>query len=126
MRLHVFAQNVSLSPEVEELVKRRLDFALARFTTRISRVAVRLEDLNGPRGGLDKQCRIDVTLTRSGRLTAQDTGKDLETAISRAAQKMTRRVRITLDRKRTRRLHAGSNASDLAAAVTHQSNSASV
>jgi putative sigma-54 modulation protein len=92
-----------LSRSLVDFVERRMGFALGRFAAHISRVTIRLEDLNGPRGGLDQQCRIDVALIRSGRLIVRDTGKDIETAVSRAADRVAHRVRTALDRRRTRR-----------------------
>lgn len=43
-------------------IERRLRFALSRVSQRISRVVVRLSDMNGPRGGTDKHCSIQVHL----------------------------------------------------------------
>ena len=54
-------------------MERRLDFALGRFGGRISQVTVGLEDLNGPRGGADKRCRLAVRLVPSGKVTIEET-----------------------------------------------------
>ena len=50
------------APELTAHVERRLRFALTRFSGRIGRVNVFLTDQNGPRGGIDKTCRIVVRL----------------------------------------------------------------
>jgi ribosomal subunit interface protein len=40
--------------------ERRLRFAIARVLDAASTAIVRISDLNGPRGGVDKRCRITV------------------------------------------------------------------
>jgi len=83
MQLHIKGQNLFLAPAVIEWIERRLRFALSRFADRIDRVTVRLADLHGPRGGVDKQCRIVVRLRPGGEVVIEDTATDLETAIDR-------------------------------------------
>ena len=42
-------------------IERRLAFSLSRFSAQIERVVVRFSDMNGPRGGSDKVCRVGFT-----------------------------------------------------------------
>lgn len=46
----------------QELIARRLEASLRGVEARIERVVVRFEDLNGPKGGPDTSCRIQVAL----------------------------------------------------------------
>ena len=100
MQLHIKGQNLFLAPAVIERTKRRLGFALSRFADRIDRVTVRLADLNGPRGGVDKQCRIVVRLRSGGEVVIEDTATDLETALDRGADRVQRAVARALARMR--------------------------
>ncbi|HEX5458536.1 MAG TPA: CBS domain-containing protein [Steroidobacteraceae bacterium] len=43
-------------------IRQSLGERLGRFATAIERVSVRTEDVNGPRGGTDRMCRIKVVL----------------------------------------------------------------
>lgn len=73
-------------PAAIELVRTRLEFALGRFTGRVRSLRVTLKDLNGPRGGLDKYCRIAIRLDRQGRLiVVEDLDAEPEVVIRRAA-----------------------------------------
>ena len=81
----------SLSAHIE----RRLQFALARFSGRIQRVNVFLQDQNGPRGGVDKTCRIVVRLRDGGDLVAEVVDACWEGAVDRA----TTRVGNTVSRE---------------------------
>ncbi len=57
-----------LSPSLAPFARRRLEFALARFDARVRSLTVRVADLNGPRGGLDKRCLVAIRLTSPRRL----------------------------------------------------------
>ena len=78
----------SLSAHIE----RRLQFALARFSGRIQRVNVFLQDQNGPRGGVDKTCRIVVRLRDGGDLVAEVVDACWEGAVDRATTLVARTV----------------------------------
>jgi putative sigma-54 modulation protein len=107
MQMRIFGQDLNVNPVLREWVERRLSFALDRFAARIAEVTVRFRDINGPKGGVDQQCRIEVATIRSGKLTAQATGRDAEEAVSVAADRIARRLKDGIDRKRTIRLHEG-------------------
>jgi len=85
-------------PAAMELARTRLEFALGRFSGRVRSLHVTLKDLNGPRGGLDKHCRIAIRLERQGRLiVVEDVDADPEVAIGRAAERATRAVTRAID-----------------------------
>jgi len=82
-----------LSPSLAPLARRRLEFALGRFGARVRSLTVRLADLNGPRGGLDKHCLVAIRLTSPRRLiVVEDTDAEAEVAIGRAADRAARTV----------------------------------
>jgi hypothetical protein len=81
--------------------KRRLRLMIARHGSRIKRVLVRLGDINGPRGGIDKFCRIHVYLVDAPAAVIHDIGVDLYDVIDRAAKRADRAVYRHLDQART-------------------------
>lgn len=107
MRVHVLAKDVTMSPSLLGFIERRLGFALDRFASRVVNVAVRLHDLNGPRGGIDQQCRIYANVGPSVRRTVEGKGASVEAAISQAVDRLASAIRKDLARRRTRRLRAG-------------------
>lgn len=80
--------------------RRRLDFGLGRHADRITRVAVRLGDENGPRGGADKYCRLQVSLVDAPQVVIRDSGADLYAVIDRASDRAARAVAKQLERNR--------------------------
>jgi ribosome-associated translation inhibitor RaiA len=92
MRLQVSSQSGPISPELRALIKRQVGFALGRFEQRIRAVRVRLSDLNGPKGGIDKRCHILATLQDGGTVVAEVDDVEFEPVIHRALDRIARRV----------------------------------
>jgi hypothetical protein len=82
-------------------IERRLRFALARFGTRVERVIVFLHDRNGPRGGIDKVCRVLAKVQGCGVITAAVIDSDWTAAVDRSIN----RVGHTVSRHLGRRSH---------------------
>ncbi|MCH9685880.1 MAG: HPF/RaiA family ribosome-associated protein [Deltaproteobacteria bacterium] len=98
MELDIRGRNVSLTDPLAHLVRRRLDFALGRHASEIRRVEVKLADVNGPRGGVDKECRVEVVLSHGGSVAAHGIDEHVRNAIDRAAHRAGRRVNRKLAR----------------------------
>jgi len=90
--------------------KRRLRFVLTRHSDRIQRVVVRLGDENGPRGGVDKFCRLQVYLSDAPVAVIDDIGPDLYDVIDRATDRVGRVVVKHLYRSRVGRRHGRGDA----------------
>ena len=103
MQIDVQALGFELTPALRSHAVRRLHFALGRSDAQVSRLSVRLSDLNGPRGGEDKRCQVRVTLTDAPEVVIEDTEADLYVAIDRAADRAGRTVARRLDRSRDQR-----------------------
>jgi hypothetical protein len=91
------------APELAAHVERRLRFALTRFSGRIGRVSVFLADQNGPRGGIDKTCRIVVRLREGGDVIAEVSDVDWEVAVDRATTRIGHSTGRELARRRAGR-----------------------
>lgn len=100
MRIEIQALGFPLAAALLEHTERRLSFALTRTSDRIKRVVVRLGDTNGPRGGEDKFCKIQVVLEHAPPVLIEDTGADLYAVINRAAERAGRNVAKCVDRLR--------------------------
>ena len=85
MRIEIRGRGLTTSDGLRARLERRLAFALGRFAPRIGRVRVRLEDVNGPRGGVDKRCRLEVAIHPDLTVVVEEPDPDLYAAIDRAA-----------------------------------------
>ncbi len=104
MTIETRQTNVPFSEPLREHVNRRLATALSRFSDRIRRARVWVEDLNGPRHGeFDKVCRIVVESSHGGTLVAEARSDDAYVAVSQAVARLHGEVRRAYDRRRRNR-----------------------
>ena len=103
MKIEVRFRGVDPSDALRRHAVRRIHFHLSRFAPEIRAVMVRLEDQNGPRGGVDKRCRVLVRGPRIGAATLADLSADAYAAIDRAVLRIGRTVARSLARGRARR-----------------------
>ncbi|MFN8641091.1 MAG: HPF/RaiA family ribosome-associated protein [Candidatus Binatia bacterium] len=106
MRIDVRGRHLDDTIDLQQHVERRLRFALGRFTGAVGRVTVRVEDVNGPRGGVDKRCRLVVALAPRGELIIEDEDADVQTLVDRSADRAGRAVERHLGRRRPNRYGA--------------------
>jgi hypothetical protein len=78
----------------------RVRFVLRRLTWAVPRADVRLMDLNGPRGGMDKQCRIELRTPGSGPLVVTAVARQWQRALDEALSRAAHGLRRALGRRR--------------------------
>lgn len=100
MKLHVRYRNVHATPELRQRVSRRVHFAFSRLAHAIRRVYVTLADVNGPRGGIDKEVRVRVHGPRVGSIVIESAGVDAFAALDDAVARAARTTVRTLERRR--------------------------
>ena len=98
--MHIDIQSLGfpITGALADYARRRLQFVLTRRSDRIQRVVVRLGDENGPRGGVDKFCRIQVRLFNAPVAVIEEVGHELYAVIDRATDRVGRVVVKHLDR----------------------------
>jgi putative sigma-54 modulation protein len=86
----------------------RLTLALTAVEQHVRRVTMYLSDENGPRGGVDKKCRVAVLLDSGRPVTVQTRGRALTGVIAGAAERACQVVHQEVyrrgDHRRTGRL----------------------
>ncbi len=103
MQLEIRRRGVKVTKELRTHLNERLQFALGRWARRIDLVRVYLRDVNGPRGGLDKKCRIVVAVPPRGRVVVTGAGTDLAAVITLTANRAGFAVKRQVKRRLTRR-----------------------
>ena len=103
MELKLRVRHADFPETLRAYVERRLGFALGRFANRIGRLTTRIDDVNGPRGGIDKLCCINARLIPTGTVVMHAVDANAVVAIDRVADRIARAVRRKLQRRRDRR-----------------------
>lgn len=104
MDVSVRGRHLDVSEPLKTYAERRLLFSIGEFAPRIGEIEVRVSDVNGPRGGVDKACDIAIVLPPFGRLVARAIDANAYSAVDRAASRirsvLVRRLRQRTERRR--------------------------
>ncbi|MBP6808320.1 MAG: HPF/RaiA family ribosome-associated protein [Chromatiaceae bacterium] len=100
MQVDIQSRDFTLTNSLRDYLTKRLAYGLTGGDTAIGRVMVRLSDVNGPRGGEDKRCHIEVRLRGVPDVVIEDTQTDLYVAIDRATERAGRALLRRLGRRR--------------------------
>lgn len=92
----------SRDPEGDRLrsaAVRRVRFVMRRLTWLVPRARVQLSDLNGPRGGVDKRCQVELRPDGGEPVVITAVARDWRSALDSALQRAAR-VLLRLWRRR--------------------------
>lgn len=99
MNVDLRARGVRLDTRLRDVIDRKLRFGLARFDRAIGRVSVTIADVNGPKGGEDKLCRVRLVTAAGPPIVIEEVDSVTERAVGAAVDRAARNV--------ARRLHRG-------------------
>jgi len=103
MELRIADDGMVLTSEQRDFCERRLRFALSRFALRIDRVEAVFTDVNGPKGGHDILCCLQVSLRGAQDVLVRDAGESVESVMAGAADRAARTVARRLQRRMEQR-----------------------
>lgn len=110
----IFKSRHPQAAELREQSERRVRFALRRLGWLVPRADVQMSDVNGPRGGIDKRCQLELRTDGSGTVVvaalAQDWRSALDSALARATRFLMRQWRRSADSRRLRRRYLSEEA----------------
>ena len=85
----IFESRDADAGQLRGLCVERVRFALRRLTALLPRVRVQLSDVNGPRGGVDKRCQVELSTEAAGTVVIVSLAPDWHTALNRALRRAT-------------------------------------
>ncbi len=96
--------------DMRDMSVERVRLRLRRLAAMVPRAKVRFSDVNGPRGGVDKRCLVELKTESAGTVVIASLARDWRTALdrslARAAQVLTRNLQRSQKplRRRTAKL----------------------
>ena len=102
MNITIRTRHLELTPELHGQLHDRVAAALDRLATSIHTVDVTITDINGPRGGLDKHCRIRVRGPSLRAIVVEHLGADTVLTVAVAAERTEQAVIRGMARGRRR------------------------
>ena len=100
MRVAIQANGFEMTSALRAYTEHRLATALGWARRHMRKLAVWLSDVNGPRGGVDKRCKIQVQLDGGREVIIEELEADLYAAIDRAAERADRAIVRQVERTR--------------------------
>jgi hypothetical protein len=101
MKLTIRTRHLILTPETHNEIRHRLYVAFGRISPWIRAVDVTLTDINGPKGGADKQCRLRVRGRGMTGVVIEHLGADALATVSFAAERAVHAILRKASRRRS-------------------------
>ncbi|EXU78501.1 hypothetical protein AX13_12530 [Comamonas aquatica DA1877] len=76
--------------DLRDLTERRVRFVLRRVGWLVPRAEVQMSDVNGPRGGIDKRCQVELRTDGAGSVVVASVASDWRTALDNALARAVR------------------------------------
>ena len=76
--------------ELRDVAQRRTRFVFRRLDWLVPKAIVRLSDVNGPRGGIDKHCQVEIRSDVAGTVVVASVAHDWRTALDNALSRAVR------------------------------------
>ena len=100
MRIEIRTGKFDVTEGLREHIERRIQFALSWANNSLQKISLRLDDINGPKGGIDKLCRIQIPIAGGKSIVIEEIQADLYIAIDRAVERAGRSLARKLERNR--------------------------
>ena len=84
--------------QLRDVAVERVRFALRRLTALVPQAKVQFSDVNGPRGGVDKRCQVELRSDSVGTVVIASLARDWRTALDRSLARATRVLTRSLQR----------------------------
>ncbi len=100
MNIDVNWSVLKFNEKSKSIVSHQLQILLWRFRAVILRVRIRFSDVNGPKGGVDKQCMVSAKLRPTGKITIKSEGMDYIEVFQASFERLIRSVQREIAKQR--------------------------
>lgn len=100
MKLTIRTRHLHLTRETQEQIRQRISFAFDRISRWVRAIDLTITDVNGPKGGPDKQCRLRVRGRSIAGIVVEHVGVDTLASVADIADRAERSLLRTVARRR--------------------------
>jgi hypothetical protein len=94
---------VVLDKAARDFARRVIASQLSKFSRRIQRIVLHIDDVSGPKGAPVVSCRAVIHVARMEPITVESESPDTISSIARTIERCERSLRRTVERRETRR-----------------------
>ena len=94
----IFESRDASSMHMRELSVERVHFSLRRIKEMVAWARVQFSDVNGPRGGVDKRCQVELKTDSAGTVVITSLARDWQAALNGSLTRATRVLTRSLKR----------------------------
>lgn len=100
MRATISSQGYELTPALKRYTLENLRDSLERIWDKDgSQLEIHLRDLRGPKGGIDKECRVIFHMAAGPKLVITEVTEDMRKSIHQARRRLLRRARKHIEER---------------------------
>lgn len=110
--LRVKGRGLKWTPDLQFVLDRSLKRITERFPQLVRSIAASLEDVNGPRGGVDKRCAISLAIAGKRRVSVSACASNAAAAVIQAARRARNALIRTMPGTQSGRLRNSHNESE--------------
>jgi len=88
MVLRIHGHHLEVTEVLDAHINDRFKAALDQLDHMVQEITVRLEDVNGPKGGVDKRCHATVHLRNGATVVVDEKHPDIYAAVSLVADRL--------------------------------------
>jgi ribosome-associated translation inhibitor RaiA len=100
----LFTSRDAAGEQMRDVAVRRVQFVMRRLAWLTPRASVQLTDINGPRGGVDKRCQVQLETTGGATVVITSMARDWRDALDSALARANRALRRLAQRSRAQRM----------------------
>ncbi|MFT6310071.1 MAG: ribosomal subunit interface protein [Porticoccus sp.] len=82
MIVNIQARHFDLTPELKSYVESKIRLMMSRYKNKIIKISVSLSDVNGPKGGEDRCCKIVINPENIPSIVVQETAASMVEAVN--------------------------------------------
>lgn len=100
MQTVIHSSDFALTSALDSFIKQQAGKSMRACADRVERLIIRLKDINGPKGGQDKECCVEVKLANHAPIVVSKRSSDAYSSIRKALGRASRTTLRRLGKRR--------------------------